>query len=94
MSFQEDSVFYKNVLRDLAQNELLCTPTYETVKCGPSHMPTFFSTVEVNEESFNGKAGKSKKQAEMKAAKVAYAAFKDCKSFALSQLLSMTFCCQ
>ncbi|XP_034688809.1 double-stranded RNA-binding protein 1-like isoform X2 [Vitis riparia] len=76
--FQEDdSGFYKNVLLELAQKELFCIPKYETVKCGPSHMPTFFSTVKVDEEIFHGKAGRSKKQAEMKAAKAAYTAFKD-----------------
>ncbi|XP_019075946.1 double-stranded RNA-binding protein 1 isoform X4 [Vitis vinifera] len=76
--FQEDdSGFYKNVLLELAQKELFCIPKYETVKCGPSHMPTFFSTVKVDGEIFHGKAGRSKKQAEMKAAKAAYTAFKD-----------------
>ena len=54
-------------------------------------MPTFFSTVEVDGEIFHGKAGKSKKQAEMKAANVAYAAFMDSKSFALLPLVSITF---
>ena len=77
-------------MRELAQKELFCIPSYETVKCGPSHMPTFFSTVEVDGEIFHGKAGKSKKQAEIKAANVAYAAFMDRKSFALLTLVSMT----
>lgn len=88
---QDDSGFYKNVLLELAQKELFCIPKYETVKCGPSHMPTFFSTVKVDGEIFHGKAGRSKKQAEMKAAKAAYTAFKDRKSFALFPLVSMTF---
>lgn len=35
-------------------------------------MPTFFSIVEVEGREFHGKAGKSKKQAEQDAAKVAY----------------------
>eukprot|EP00261_Vitis_vinifera_P034706 XP_019075949.1 PREDICTED: double-stranded RNA-binding protein 3-like isoform X7 [Vitis vinifera] len=86
--FQEDdSGFYKNVLLELAQKELFCIPKYETVKCGPSHMPTFFSTVKVDGEIFHGKAGRSKKQAEMKAAKAAYTAFKDRESFALFPLV-------
>ena len=88
---QDDSGFYKNVLLELAQKELFCIPKYETVKCGPSHMPTFFSTVKVDGEIFHGKAGRSKKQAEMKAAKAAYTAFKDRKSFALFPLVSMTY---
>ncbi|XP_059431018.1 double-stranded RNA-binding protein 1-like [Corylus avellana] len=38
-------------------------------------MPMFFSTVEVKGEIFRGKVGKSKKQAELNAAKVAYSSF-------------------
>ena len=37
------------------------------------------------------RVGKSKKQAEIKATKVAYSAFKDCKSLSLCLMVSMTF---
>ena len=39
-------------------------------------MPMFVSTVEINEESFTGEEAKTKKLAEMNAAKVAYTALK------------------
>ena len=43
-------------------------------------MPTFYSNVEVGGEIFRGKEGKSKKQAELNAAKVAYSILKERKS--------------
>lgn len=42
-------------------------------------MPIFVSQVEVEGELFTGEEAKSKKQAEMSAAKVAYMALKECK---------------
>lgn len=47
-------------------------PTYKTTKSGAHRTPTFFSTVEVEGEMFYGKAGKSIRQAERRAAMVAY----------------------
>ncbi|KAM1206178.1 hypothetical protein FF1_006848 [Malus domestica] len=83
MSLSEDSSrindemgHYKNLLQELAREEGFCMPTYKTVKSGASHMPTFSSTVEVEGEQFCGKTGKSKKQAELSAAKVAYISLK------------------
>ncbi|KAF7831603.1 double-stranded RNA-binding protein 1-like [Senna tora] len=77
-SFQKgDSGVYRNLLQELAQKEGFCTPTYKTIKSGTVHMPTFFSIVEVEGKEFPGKAGKSKKQAEQNAAKVAYITLKD-----------------
>lgn len=52
-------------------------PAYTTVNSGASHMPTFSSTVDVEGEKFCGNAGKSKKQAELSAAKVAYITLKE-----------------
>ena len=43
-------------------------------------MPMFFSTVEVKGHIFRGKIGKSKKQAELNAAKVAYSFLNERKS--------------
>lgn len=77
--FQEDEPghLYKNLLQELAQREGFSMPTYTTVNSGASHMPTFSSTVDVEGEKFCGNAGKSKKQAEMSAAKVAYITLKE-----------------
>ncbi|KAK9939320.1 hypothetical protein M0R45_016018 [Rubus argutus] len=77
--FQDDEPghLYKNLLQELAQREGFSMPTYTTVNSGASHMPTFSSTVDVEGEKFCGNAGKSKKQAEMSAAKVAYITLKE-----------------
>ncbi|KAH7561351.1 hypothetical protein JRO89_XS10G0215000 [Xanthoceras sorbifolium] len=68
----DDSGFYKSILQELTQREDLSKPVYKTIKSGAPHMPTFFSTVELEGEVFYGKAGRYKKEAEIKAAKVAY----------------------
>ncbi|GAB4824563.1 hypothetical protein Ancab_007437 [Ancistrocladus abbreviatus] len=70
----EDRRSYKNRLQELAQREGLSLPTYKTLKSGVPHLPTFYSTVELEGEIFNGKGAKSKKQAEINAAEVAYTA--------------------
>lgn len=44
------------------------------MKSGEAHRPTFFSIVEIEGESFHGKAAKSKKLAELNAAQAAYTA--------------------
>ncbi|XP_022728724.1 double-stranded RNA-binding protein 1-like [Durio zibethinus] len=75
-----DLGFYKNLLQELTQREGLSTPEYLTTKCGVPHRPTFFSSVEVEGEAFYGKGGKSKKEAEINAAKVAYTNLIECKS--------------
>ena len=51
-------------------------PTYSTNKSGEAHVPTFISTVEIEGEIFTGQGAKTKKQAEMSAAKTAYTALK------------------
>ncbi|KAK3205518.1 hypothetical protein Dsin_019564 [Dipteronia sinensis] len=72
-AFQEDECgFYKSLLQELTQREDLSKPVYKTIKSGEPHMPTFSSTVEVEGELFYGKTGRTKKEAEIKAAKVAY----------------------
>ncbi|KAA8544406.1 hypothetical protein F0562_022418 [Nyssa sinensis] len=90
--FQEnDSSIYKNLLQQLAQNEGFILPTYKTISTGESHKPTFFSTVEVEEEIFHGKGGPSKKQAELNAAEVAYTAFMERKLSRSGSFTSPTF---
>ncbi|KHN19808.1 Putative calcium-binding protein CML20 [Glycine soja] len=48
------------------------------MQAGSPHMPTFFSTVEVEGVEFHGKGGRSKKQSEENATKIAYIALKEC----------------
>ncbi|KAM4083949.1 hypothetical protein ACB094_08G095700 [Castanea mollissima] len=72
-----DFGLYKNLLQELAQQEGFSIPIYNTTKSGELHMPTFYSNVEVEGEIFRGKEGKSKKQAELNAAKVAYSILKE-----------------
>lgn len=76
-SFQGDFGLYKNLLQELAQREGFSKPIYNTTKSGELHMLTFYSNVEVEGEIFRGKEGKSKKQAELNAAKVAYSILKE-----------------
>ncbi|KAK7268881.1 hypothetical protein RIF29_21590 [Crotalaria pallida] len=75
---QEDQTgLYKNLLQELVQKEGLRLPSYNTNKYGEAHMPIFVSQVEIEGEKFNGHEAKSKKQAEMSAAKVAYLTMKE-----------------
>ncbi|CAJ2668570.1 unnamed protein product [Trifolium pratense] len=76
---QEESSSFKSLLHELTQREDFSNPTYKTTKIGPPHMPTFFSTVEVQGLEFHGKASTSKKLAEQDAAKIAHTALKECK---------------
>lgn len=69
---QEDEGLYKSLLQELAQKRGFRFPIYDTTKSGPSHMPVFVSTVEIGDDSFQGQEARTKKQAEMSAAKVAY----------------------
>ncbi|KAJ6854919.1 hypothetical protein NC651_039780 [Populus alba x Populus x berolinensis] len=71
---EEDESGYKNLLQDMAQREGFGLPTYCTEKSGESHAPTFISTVKIDGASFTGKEARTKKQAEMSAAKTAYTA--------------------
>ncbi|XP_058722672.1 double-stranded RNA-binding protein 1-like isoform X1 [Vicia villosa] len=74
---QEDElVVYKNLLQELVQKEGFRLPVYSTNRSGEAHKPTFISQVEVEGAVFTGQESKSKKQAEMAAAKVAYTTLK------------------
>ncbi|XP_019451246.1 PREDICTED: double-stranded RNA-binding protein 1-like isoform X2 [Lupinus angustifolius] len=68
---------YKNLLQELVQRKGFRLPSYNTKKYGQAHMPIFVSQVEIEGETFTGQAAKSKKQAEMSAAKVAYMSLKE-----------------
>ncbi|KAF2288164.1 hypothetical protein GH714_004759 [Hevea brasiliensis] len=73
---EEDESAYKNLLQELAQKESYGLPTYSTVISGEGHRPTFVSTVNIGGELFTGQEVRTKKQAELSAAKVAYIALK------------------
>ncbi|PON59201.1 Double-stranded RNA-binding domain containing protein [Parasponia andersonii] len=89
-SFQQDeSRAYKNLLQELVQREDLSIPVYKTTKCGEPHKPNFFSTVELEGEIFHGKAAKSKKQAELDAARAAYIALNGRGSTQFNELTSL-----
>ncbi|XP_034209115.1 double-stranded RNA-binding protein 1-like isoform X2 [Prunus dulcis] len=78
---QEDYIgLYKNVLQELIQKEGFSMPVYSTKNSGEVHVPIFVSTVEIEGETFTGSEARSKKQAEMGAAKVAYHTLRERKS--------------
>ncbi|KAK3029818.1 hypothetical protein RJ639_038006 [Escallonia herrerae] len=72
---QEDEGLYKSLLQELAQKEGFPIPVYDTAKSGPFHMPTFVSTVDIGGKPFQGQKARTKKEAEMNAAKAAYRSF-------------------
>ncbi|CAI9268186.1 unnamed protein product [Lactuca saligna] len=71
---QEDDCLYKSLLQELAQKKGLLLPVYATNRTGQPHMPCFSSTVEIAGECYAGQEARTKKQAEMNAAKVAFMA--------------------
>ncbi|KAL0374717.1 UNVERIFIED_CONTAM: Double-stranded RNA-binding protein 4 [Sesamum radiatum] len=90
---QEDAGLYKNLLQEFAQKKGLLCPSYETVSSGLSHRPVFVSTVEIGSDTFQGAEAKTKKLAEMNAAKVAYYALtKGCPASESSKVSSVNEC--
>ncbi|CAN1762687.1 Double-stranded RNA-binding protein 4 [Linum perenne] len=69
---EHEELMYKSLLQEKIQKKGGCLPNYETRKLGQVNAPTFISTVEVEGQAFTGHEAKSKKLAEMSAAKVAY----------------------
>ena len=64
---------YKTLLQELYQKRFKACPSYELVKEeGPDHDRTFWITVHLKDTSFGPCDGKNKKQAEQKAAQMAY----------------------
>lgn len=74
---QEDFSFYKNLLQELTQKEGCPLPVYTTTRSGEAHASTFVSIVEVKGNVFTGQEAKTKKHAEVLAAKVAYMKLKE-----------------
>ncbi|PNX79928.1 double-stranded RNA-binding protein 1-like, partial [Trifolium pratense] len=63
---------FKSRLQEYAQKAGLPTPVYETIKEGPSHEPSFRSTVVVNDVRYDSLVGFfNRKAAEQSAAEVA-----------------------
>ncbi|WJX25406.1 HLA class II histocompatibility antigen, DR beta 4 chain [Trifolium repens] len=78
---QEDEiVVYKNLLQELVQKKGFQLPVYTTTKSGEAHKPIFSSQVEIDGKTFTGQESKSRKHAEMSAAKVAYTTLKERKA--------------
>lgn len=66
---------FKSRLQEYAQKVKLPTPTYDTIKEGPSHEPSFRSTVIVDDVRYDSLPGFfSRKAAEQSAAEVALVA--------------------
>ncbi|XP_030942713.1 double-stranded RNA-binding protein 1-like [Quercus lobata] len=76
---EDNSGLYKNILQELVQKEGFSLPVYDTNRSGEGHEAIFVSTVEIR-EVFKGHEARTKKQAEMNAAKIAYTTLKERKS--------------
>jgi len=64
---------YKTALQEYMQKRWRMVPTYTLIKkTGPEHDFTFFMQVDVNGRVFGPAQGRNKKQAEQRAAKLAY----------------------
>ncbi|EXB31234.1 Double-stranded RNA-binding protein 4 [Morus notabilis] len=88
---KDDSAFYKNLLHQLVQKEGLQLPAYYPNRSGEAHSPVFVSSVEIEGEHFIGEEAKTKKQAEMNAAKVAYNALKERRSSQIPLVMPSSF---
>lgn len=74
-ALQEDPLSYKNLLQELTREKRFFLPMYTTIVSGKPHNQTFISSVEIEGEIFRGAEAKSKKVADLNAAKAAYTAF-------------------
>ena len=64
---------YKSLLQELMQKNFKTVPKYELERVsGPDHSRTFWFSVIVNEKRYGPLSGKTKKEAEQAAAKLAY----------------------
>jgi ribonuclease-3 len=67
---------YKTRLQELSARTYESVPVYEVTDEGPDHAKQFFAAVRVGEQRFAGGEGRSKKQAEQAAAKLAWEALR------------------
>jgi ribonuclease-3 len=63
---------YKTRLQELAARELESLPSYTVLDEGPDHAKRFYATVTVGASTYGAGEGRSKKQAEQAAARVAW----------------------
>uniref|UniRef100_A0A7N0TV54 DRBM domain-containing protein n=1 Tax=Kalanchoe fedtschenkoi TaxID=63787 RepID=A0A7N0TV54_KALFE len=84
-----DNSIFKNLLQEYAQKSGLQLPTYDTTGSGAHHIPKFVSTVVVGGNTFSGQEAKTKKLAEMNAAKVAYTCLSRCGNLGPSSSVSI-----
>jgi ribonuclease-3 len=63
---------YKTILQELASQRLRALPSYEVQEQGPDHEKEFTATVSVAGERLGTGAGRTKKEAEQRAAHEAY----------------------
>jgi ribonuclease-3 len=63
---------YKTRLQELAARVYETLPEYDVLDEGPDHAKRFFAAVRVGEHRFGGGEGRSKKQAEQAAARLAW----------------------
>jgi ribonuclease-3 len=64
----------KTALQELAASINMPSPEYEIVESGPDHDKSFVATVILNNERFPAGSGKSKREAEQAAARIAHEA--------------------
>ena len=67
---------YKTRLQELAARVHEVVPVYEVRDEGPDHAKRFFATVSIGDRHFGGGEGRSKKQAEQAAARLAWEALR------------------
>jgi ribonuclease-3 len=68
---------YKTRLQELAARELEALPEYAVVDDGPDHAKRFYATVTVQGTEYGTGEGRSKKQAEQAAARIAWEVLRD-----------------
>lgn len=78
-------------MQELVQKEGIPLPIYSTSRRGEAHEPIFVSSLEIEGQIFTGEEAKTKKNAEINAAKVAYNALKERECIFLFTLLFV--CC-
>jgi ribonuclease-3 len=64
---------YKTGLQELAAQDLGAVPQYQVTEEGPDHAKEFTATVSLGGQAYGSGSGRSKKEAEQRAARVAYA---------------------
>jgi ribonuclease-3 len=68
---------YKTILQELAAQDLGRLPEYRVAERGPDHEKEFTATVYLSGQMFGRGTGRSKKEAEQRAAREAYERFID-----------------